>query len=217
MARPDIPPPLQPLLFQPVESHTGFDFAAVLDEMRALWFPELEDQVEVRIGSYGALAFVSRHLMGPRRHVVVFHPLLNRPGVPVEVVRFIAKHELTHIVRPPVRYAWGWESHHGEFWEHEHGVGPERHAVWAWIHQNLRGALYDTPRGVGVYSTWRRRIHDVRLAPYTPHLPFEDPPWQQLCPEGGVQRRLPPEWAWRPLLATSRAPALSPLTVPLST
>lgn len=217
MPRADFPPPLQPLLFQPVDSQTGFDFAATVDQVRAIWFPELEDQVEVRIGTYGALAFVSRHLMGPRRHVVVFHALLNRPGVPVEVVRFLAKHELTHIVRPPARYSWGWEPHHPGFWEHERAVGPERHAAWAWIHQNLRRAVYETPRGVGVYSTWRRRMDGVRMAPYMPHLPLEDIPWHKLCPEGGAQLRLPPEWAWRPLLATSRAPALSPFTVPLST
>ena len=221
MPRDDIPPPLQPLLFLPAESAAGFSFPAVVDEARAIWFPELEDQVEVRIGTYGALAFVSQHLMGPRRHVIVFHPLLDQPGVPVEVVRFIAKHELTHIVRPPVRYSWGWDQHHAEFWEHERAVGPERHAVWSWIHQNLRRALRDTPRGVGVYSTWRRRIQGIPLAPYMPHLPLEDIPWQRLCPEGGAQLRLPPEWAWRPLLASARSQrvsgALSPFAFPLST
>lgn len=208
MARERIPPPLQPLLFQPVESHTGFNFAAVLDEARAVWFPELEDDVEVRIGAYGPLAFVVRGLMGPRRHVVVFHPVLNLPGVPEEVVRFIAKHELTHIVRPPIDF----EAHHAWFWEHEYAVGRERWAAWSWIHRYLGPALYENHRGVGVYSTWRKRMAGRKLGPYTPHLPIDDVPWEQLCPEGGAQLRLPPPWAWRPLLASpvaTRAGTLS--------
>ncbi len=201
MRRRNIPPPLQPLLFQPVDSQTGFSFSGVLDEARAAWFPELEDEVEVRIGAFGPLAFVVNSLMGPRRHVVVFHPVLNRPGVPVEVVRLIAKHELTHIVRPPIRFPWGWETHHRDFWAHELAVGPERFAAWAWIHANLGRAIYSNRRGLGVYSTWRKRLDGRTAAPYMPHLPFDDVPWRQLCPEGGAQLRLPPSWAWRPLLA----------------
>jgi len=90
----------QPLLFQPYERMTPYSFSRVVDEVRAVWFPELEVDLEVRIDPYGPLACLWYHRMGLDRHIVCFHPILNRPGVPEEVVRFVAKHELTHIVVP---------------------------------------------------------------------------------------------------------------------
>jgi hypothetical protein len=190
--------PRQPLLFQPVESQTGFNFQTVVDEVRAVWFPEVRDEVEVRIVARGPLAFISRHLMGRDSHVIAFHPVLNRPGTPIELVRFIAKHELTHIIRPPRWDGDRYLEHPLEFWEHEFAVAPERYACWAWAHGHLSRCLRDGRDGLSVVRTWRRRMAGVEPGPYTPHLPFDDVPWRVLCPEGGAQLRLPPVWAWRP-------------------
>jgi hypothetical protein len=120
----------QPLLFQPFERQAPFSFAEVVDETRAAWFPELEGEVETRVAALPSLASVWFHRMGFERHVVVFHPVLNRPDMPVEVVRFIAKHELTHLRVPAA-------GHPPEFWEAELAAGPERFAVWAWLNRNL--------------------------------------------------------------------------------
>jgi len=193
-----LPRPLQPLLFQPVESQTGFNFQSVVDEARALWFPWLTDEIEVRIIAAGPLAFISRHLMGPNRHVIAFHPILNRPGTPIEVVRFIAKHELAHIQETPRLVAGQWESHPTEFWTLEFAIAPERYAAWTWTFRQLGPCLRHDRRGLRVLRTWRRRMAGRPPGPYTPHLPFHDLPWSVLCPEGGAQLRLPPTWAWRP-------------------
>lgn len=185
------PPYAQPLLFQPVERLTPFSFSRVLDEVRATWFPDLKDDVEVRIGHYGPLAAVWRHRMGNRRHLVVFHPILNHAQTPIEVVRFIAKHELTHI-------ELGRPGHPPEFWAREYEVGPERYAVWPWIFRNLRRSLRDDANGLRVIRTWRKHMPPV-FAPYTPNLPFDVVPWAVLCPQGGAQLRFDPDWAPRPL------------------
>ena len=186
----DVPPIRQPLLFQPVETRTPFSFSRLVDESRAVWFPEIDDEVEVRIGGAGSLACVWYHRMGQGRHVIVFHPILNRPDTPIEVVRFIAKHELAHILHPE-------EGHSPAVWEHELRVGPERFAVWAWVHQNLDGPVRGTRWGTRVLRSWRSRVRPA-FAPYTPHLPFDDVPWRVLCPEGGAQLRLPPDWSAGP-------------------
>lgn len=176
----------QPLLFQPVETATVFSFATLVEETRAVWFPDLEGEVEVRFGSVGALASIWFHRMGPERHVMVFHPILNRPDTPIEVVRFIAKHELTHlVVRGP--------GHPPGFFEHELAVGPERFAVWSWVHANLDGPMRHTRWGLYVLRSWRRRVRPA-FTPYMPHLPFDDVPWTVLCPEGGAQLRFLPHW-----------------------
>jgi len=204
MGRTHYPRPRQPLLFQPVESQTGFGFREVVEEARAAWFPEIRDEIEVRIVAAGPLAFIHRHLMGRDSHVIAFHPVLNRPGTPIEVVRFIAKHELTHIIRPP-RVDGRWHlDHPPEFWERELAVGPERFACWSWAYQNLRRCMREDSRGLGVVRTWRRRMAGIEPGPYTPHLPFDDVPWSVLCPEGGAQLRLPPVWAWRPQVLAPR-------------
>ncbi|MBE0608075.1 MAG: hypothetical protein IH609_01715 [Dehalococcoidia bacterium] len=190
--------PRQPLLFQPVESQTGFNFQTVVDEARAVWFPEIADEIEVRIMAAGPVAFISRHSMGRDSHVIAFHPVLNRPGTPLELVRFIAKHELTHIIRPP-RWDGDWYLEHPpEFWQREFQVAPERFACWAWAHRHLSSCLRDGRDGLSVLRTWRRRMAGIEPGPYMPHLPFDDVPWGVLCPEGGAQLRLPPVWAWRP-------------------
>ncbi len=192
-------PPRQPLLFQPVESRTGFSFQAVVDEARAVWFREIDDDIEVRITAAGPLAFICPHLMGLDRHVIAFHPVLNRPGTPIEVVRFLAKHELTHITNPPRAIGAWWSDHPPDFWEREYAVAPERFACWAWVLRELGRCIRHEQRGVGVVRTWRRRMAGREPGPYIPHLPFDDTPWHVLCPEGGAQLRLPPEWAWRPM------------------
>jgi hypothetical protein len=185
------------LLFQPVETAAPFSFSAVVEEARAVWFPEIDCEVEVRFLALGPLASVWYHRIGWERHVIVFHPILNRPDTPIEVVRFIAKHELTHLV---VR---DYPGHSERFWQHELAVGPERFAVWAWLHSNLSGPLRETRWGLRVLRTWRARVRSS-FAPYTPHLPFHDVPWTVLCPEGGAQLRFHPVW--------SRGPA--PLDLP---
>ena len=190
-------PARQPLLFHPEETRTPFSFAAVVEETRAAWFPEVDDTIEVRIAPIEALAAIFPRRMGPGRHIVVFHSVLNRPGMPLEVVRFIAKHELTHIVHPPLTVRGLCYDHPPSFWEHEYEVAPERFAAWAWLHANLSPVLLETRWGLRVPRTWRRR-EPASIEPYMPHLPFEDVPWNVLCPGGGAQLRFLPEWGALP-------------------
>ena len=180
----------QPLLLQPFERRTPFSFAGVLDETRAAWFPGLDGEIETRVAALSSLASVWYHRMGFQRHIVVFHPVLNRPDTPIEVVRFIAKHELVHLHLPGGGHSPG-------FWEKELEVGPERFAVWSWLHQNLYPPVRATRWGTTVLRDWRR-LALRQVAPYTPHLPFDDVPWRVLCPEGGAQLRFPPLWAVSP-------------------
>ena len=190
MLAPSSVPFRQPLLFQPIETVTPFSFSGIVDEARAIWFPEIEDEIEVRIGDAGSLACIWYHRMGFGRHIIVFHPILNRPDMPVEVVRFIAKHELAHVLHQE-------GGHPPCFWEDELRVAPERFAAWSWIHRNLGNSLRETRYGLHVVRTWRARTRRS-ITPYTPHLPFDDLPWKVLCPEGGAQLRLPPAWSAGP-------------------
>lgn len=184
------PPFRQPLLFQPYERQTSFSFSRIVDEVRAVWFPEMDIDVETRIDAVGGLASVWYHRMGWDRHVIFFHPVLNRPDVPEEVVRFLAKHELAHI-SVPLR------GHPPQFWAKEWEVGRERYAVWNWIHRNLARAFARNPYGLWVRRDWQRRVA-AQFEPYTPHLPFDDQPFRFLCPEGGAQLRFEPTWSAAP-------------------
>ncbi len=188
----------QPLLFQPVPSNVACSLTALVEEVRASYFPELGEQIEVRIAAERPLAYIDPNFMGVGKHLLVFHAVLNHRETPLEVLRFIAKHELTHLVRPPRMVGRAWEAHPPEFWEHEAAVGPERYAVWAWVQCNLGGCLRRGEQGIRVTGKWRALREATRI-PYTPSLPFEGERWEQVCPDGGAQLRLPPDWPVRPL------------------
>ena len=183
----------QPLLFQPVPSELGYELADLVEETRAAFFPSIETRFEVRIARVtgSPLACIHFGLMGRGEHVIVFHPILNHPETPREVILLIAKHELTHALMPD-------HDHDDEFWFHEASVAPERYAAWRWIHENLRPALRRDRGRIRIHRSWRRMLPDHRK-PYTPHLPFEGDPFERLCPEGGAQLRIPPNWALRPV------------------
>jgi hypothetical protein len=188
----------QPLLFQPMPSELPFSLSEVLEEVRAAYFPDIPEAVEARFRADGPLAYISNGFMGRDRHMVVFHPVLNHPQTPAEVVRFICKHELTHIARPPRAVHGAWAMHPPEFWEHEATIGPERFAAWAWIHENLRRCSRYTSNGFTIHRGWHRLTHRSRT-PYTPTLPFNGERWDRICPGDGSQMLFPPDWAARPL------------------
>lgn len=191
----------QPYLFQPDQSKIGRPFSDIVEEARARWFPELADEIEVRIGALGPLACISRHSMGPRRHVVFFHPLLNRAGTPLDVIQFIAKHEITHIIRPPREG----EMHPVEFWEYERRVGPERYAVWKWIYANIGRAIGRNAEGLYVRRRWRT-LQPGSLHPFEPELPLDWQRWEDICPGDEAQLNLPADWSPQPLPASRSGP-----------
>ena len=188
----------QPLLFQPVPSLLGYSLSELVEETRAVHFPDIEDHIEVRFAAESPLAYIASAFMGRDRHLVVFHPVLNNPGTPIEVICFIAKHELTHLRCPPRVVDGWWEMHPPEFWEHEAEIGPERHAVWAWTQRALGKCLSHDEHGFRVSGRWRT-MREMRRPPYTPSLPFNGERWERVCPEGGAQLHLPPDWVKRPM------------------
>lgn len=191
----------QPYLFQPVQSEIGRPFSAIVNEVRARWFPELSDEFEVRIAPLGPLACIWPHGMGRARHVIFFHPLLNRAGTPLEVVQFIAKHELTHIARP----RRDGESHPPEFWEHEYAVAPERFAAWKWIHANIWRALGHGKHGLYVRRRWPV-LQRPQLTPFSPELPLDWKRWDRVSPGDEAQLNMPPDWSPQPLPASRSGP-----------
>ncbi len=193
----------QPYLFQPVQSEVGRPFSDIVGEVRARWFPELdrETEVEVRIAALGPVACIWRHGMGRGRHVVFFHPVLNRGGTPLDVIQFIAKHELTHIVQP----SRDGNHHPPEFWDHERRVGPESYAVWKWIYKNIGRALRRADQGIEVRRRWRT-LASPNPGPYSPELPFDWRRWENICPGDEAQLNLPPDWSPQPLPVSRSGP-----------
>ena len=187
----------QPLLFQPVASELPFPLTQVVEQVRAVHFEDIESELEVRVADAGPLAFIRHDFMGKGSHLIVFHPVLNHPETPVEVVRFIAKHELTHIVCPGSEIGGYWEPHDDAFWEYEAAIAPERSAAWAWINKNLRRCLRDSRYGLRVSRRWRD-FRDKPRSPYEPTLPFHSGRWEPFCPGDGAQLRLPASWVVGP-------------------
>ncbi len=189
-------PRYQPLLFEPARPAPYLPFEEIVAEMRAVHFPEIDGEIEVRLGTADPLAFVHVGFMHDAGHLIVFHPVLNHPGTPVEVVRFIAKHELTHIVSRGTHAGGEYDAHPPEFWAHERRVGPEHDAVWAWVRRNLGSCLRKGPDALSVTGRWRE-LRSGRREPYTPGLPFNGERWDRVCPGNGAQLALPASWRGR--------------------
>jgi hypothetical protein len=189
---------LQPLLFQPVVSKLGFSLTSLAEEVRAVHFDGLVDEVEVRWHRRGPLAYILTDHLGPARHVVCFHPVLNHEETPEPVLRFLTKHELTHIIRPPRLIDWVWDAHPDEFWEYEDQIAPERYAARDWLYGNLVRTDCTKPFGYRLKRGWRE-LNDGPRTGYNMHLPLEPERFERICPGGQAQLRFPPEWLARPL------------------
>ncbi|MFN8508276.1 MAG: hypothetical protein U0547_12015 [Dehalococcoidia bacterium] len=188
----------QPLLFEPAPPAAMARLHEAVQQMRAAFFAEIPGEIEVRFAAEGPLAFVLNRFMHSDGHLVAFHPVLEHPATPIEVIRFIAKHELTHIAVPGRFIGGRYESHPEEFWAHELRVGPEHRAVWAWIHGNLAPCLRRVNDGTQVTRRWMQLQRRPR-GPFTPMLPFRGERWDRVCPGDGAQLRLPASWAPPPL------------------
>ena len=90
-------------LFQPVEALPPYAFSDVVDEVRSVFFPEIERRVEVRIAAEGSPAFICYHFYGRDDHMIAFHPILNDARSLGEVICVLYLHEppLHHPPRPP--------------------------------------------------------------------------------------------------------------------
>jgi hypothetical protein len=188
----------QPLLFQAVPSRLAYSLTKLLEEERAVRFWYMVDDFEVRFAAGRPLAYIDKEFMGWRKHLVVIHPVLNHPGTPATVLRFICKHELAHLARPGRVIDGAYEPHPPEFWEFEIALCPERDAAWAWIHKNFGRCLRRGIHGLEVTQRWRS-LRDSPRTPFAPRLPFYGEEWDGVCPGDGAQLQLPPDWPPRPL------------------
>jgi len=110
----------------------------------------------------------------------------------------------------------GWyEPHPPEFWELELEIGPERYAAWAWLDSNLGRCMRHGRYGMVMTQRWRS-LREKPRTPYTPSLPFNYERFEQLCPAGGAQLQLPPEWAVRPRPAKDRRLPIADCRLPIA-
>jgi predicted metal-dependent hydrolase len=64
---------------------------------------------------------------------IALHPILNHPDTPQEVVAFILRHELLHMLVPPRVVAGKLKMHPPEFWDEEKKMCPDRRLYWTWL------------------------------------------------------------------------------------
>ncbi len=152
--------------FQPAFERTIVPIADVVEEVRARWFPEIPGPVPAFFATHEPLACaVTAHheLAYP---AVYYHQVLNHPETPVEVLRFIAKHELIHFVVPPRQRGRFLDPHPPEFWDREAAIAPEARLAWAWIWANLHSCLKARARlrSPKVTKAW----HSLEFAPRLP-------------------------------------------------
>lgn len=103
----------------------------MLQEIRQRHFPEVKVPVGLSFILWDMLAFVNNY---EDRAEIFIHGILNHPNTPREVIRFVIKHELCHLVVHPREMDGKMTMHPPEFWELEAAVAPERRRAWCWVY-----------------------------------------------------------------------------------
>lgn len=157
----------RPHPFQPALSRTSVDVPTLVEEVRARYFPGLPGPVPAFFVSGRPLACAliasADELAFP---AVYLHQVLNHPDTPIEVLRFIVKHELLHLAMPPLRRGRRVEAHPRTFWEAEQRIAPEAPIAWRWVAANLAPCIAAGRPGAGVRIT--RRWTRLEFAPRGP-------------------------------------------------
>lgn len=153
--------------FAPHLSFLPYSLPALAEGVRRDYFPQLAGPIPVFLVTWEPLACVVTSTAGGGYPAVYVHPLLNHPATPVEVMRFVFKHELLHFVCGARVIGGERESHPPEFWAEEARIGPERDAVWDWIWANFHQSIRHERQGVAVVRGWTRQELGPRL-PWAP-------------------------------------------------
>jgi hypothetical protein len=111
-------------------SWMDFDVYELLERCKSR-FPDLDERhVDIWFCPQDPLACIQ---YDDSRQGIVIHSVLNRPDVPVEVIKYILLHELIHLIIPPREIEGKMRQHPPEFWEKEHAMTENRLLVWSWI------------------------------------------------------------------------------------
>jgi hypothetical protein len=137
---------------QPSLSFLPFSLPDLLTQVHKEFFRDIAPGVEIVLVDRGPLACIA---IEPR--IVFVHNLLNHPETPLEVMRFLCKHELLHL-RVPAKEIKGREtSHPPEFWKQETAIAPERGIAWNWVWANFYSCLRRDKKleGIFVKPNWK--------------------------------------------------------------
>jgi hypothetical protein len=138
-----------------------FGLPELVDSVRAD-FPSLANwQIEVWIQEQPTLATVRHH---DRRAVIGLHSVFNHCGTPEQVVRFILRHELLHLLHPAQEIDGRRVTHPPEFFAAE-GCFPDCGLCWGWILLALGPCLRRDVKRECTFVTrkWRARMNGPRL------------------------------------------------------
>jgi hypothetical protein len=139
----------------------NFSLPCLLNEVRGE-FPELlSRRVTVWLRIQPTLATV--HL-DDNEVVINLHAVLNHAQTPEQVIGFILRHEMLHMIIPPRRVEGVVLSHPPEFWAAERDF-PDRVPVWNWLTVSLGPCMRTDKKQQRTLITreWKKRMNGRRL------------------------------------------------------
>jgi hypothetical protein len=140
----------------------SFSLPSLLNEVRGE-FPELlSKRVTVWLRIQPTLATVQ---LDDNEVVINLHAVLNHAQTPEQVIRFILRHEMLHMIIPPREVDGVVVSHPPEFWAVERGF-PDRVPVWTWLTVSLGSCMRSNKKQQRTLITrgWKTRMYGRRLS-----------------------------------------------------
>jgi hypothetical protein len=140
----------------------NFSLPSLLNKVRGE-FPELlSKRVMVWLCIQPTLATVE---LNDNEIVISIHAVLNHAQTPEQVIGFILRHELLHMIIPPREVNGVVVSHPPEFWTVERDF-PDRVPVWNWLTVLLGPCMRSNKKQQRTLITreWKKRMHGRRLS-----------------------------------------------------
>ncbi len=154
-----------------------FSLDDCLSKVQRAFFPNLAEDVSVGFVEQPNLACI---MPQPLSAMIYLHLLLNCVHTPRQVVEFIFKHELLHLVIPPREIDGRMTSHPPEFWEAEHAICPEGKLVWCWLMLLFGSVLHrdEKQESTRVKRGWKNKL-DALFTRDLPNINFD---WKTSSP-----------------------------------
>jgi hypothetical protein len=140
----------------------NFSLPCLLNEVRGEFLELLSKRVTVWLRIQPTLATVQ---LDDDEIVINLHAVLNHAQTPEQVIGFILRHEMLHMIIPPREVDGIVVSHPPEFWAVERDF-PDRVPVWNWLTVSLGSCMRSNKKQQCTFITreWKTRMCGRRLS-----------------------------------------------------
>ena len=143
-----------------------FDMYKLRDEIIKNVFLDRFKDIDLVFVRQDTLACIVYTIDNSVRPTIFIHEILNHPNTPVNIISFIIKHELLHLLIDGREINGKYTSHPPEFLETELKISPEYNLMYSWILLNIGFYVkFDKEReGIYIKKNWKQYFRTGKIS-----------------------------------------------------